>query len=133
MKRIIYVVLICSFILSFFIKDKYVELNNLVIVDSIGLECSDEVFNIYLKEVIPIKDDSGIEYEYKYYNIKSDDLEKSYSLFDEKINKMIYYKSTKNIITNCTNTKKLISTYKIKPKYIIHTNKNIKKELSKLS
>lgn len=133
MKRIIYVILISSFILSFFIKDKYVELNNLVIVDGIGVECSDEMFNIYLKEIIPIKDDSGIEYEYKYYNVKSDDIEKSYDLFDEKISKKIYYNSTKSVVTNCTNTKKLISTYNIKPKYIIHTNKNIKKELSKLS
>ena len=133
MKRIIYILLISSFILSFFIKDKYVELNNLVIVEGIGLECIDNEYSIHLKEVIPIKDDSGIEYEYKYYNVKSDDIEKSYDLFDEKISKKIYYNGTKYIITNCTNTKELISTYNINPKYIIHTNKNIKKELSKHS
>ena len=133
MKRIIYVILILSFFTSFFIKDKYVELNNLVIIDGIGVDCSDNQYNIYLKEIIPIKDDSGIEYEYKYYNVKDDDLEKSYNLFDEKISKKIYYKSTKYVISNCTNSKKLISTYNINPKYIIHTNKDIKKELSKTS
>ena len=133
MKKIIYIVIFTAFILSFFIKDKYIELNNLVIVEGIGLECSDEEYNIYLKEIIPVKDDSGIEYEYKYYNVKSDELNKSYSMFDEKISKEIYYDNTKYVITNCTSTKKLIYTYNINPKYIIHTNKNIKKELNDYS
>ena len=54
-------------------------------------------------------------------------------MFDEKISKEIYYDNTKYVITNCTSTKKLIYTYNINPKYIIHTNKNIKKELNDYS
>ena len=133
MKKIIYVVVFTAFILSFFIKDKYIELNNLVIVEGIGVECSDGEYNIYLKEIIPVKDDSGIEYEYKFYNVKSDELNKSYTMLDEKISKKIYYDNTRYVITNCTSTNKLIYTYNINPKYIIHTNKDIKKELSKYS
>ena len=75
--------------------------------------------NVFI-DTISEKDDSGIEYKYRYYT------------YHNKINNnKIYLKGTRYIITNCINTNEVINTYNLNPKYIYHTNKDIKKELSK--
>ena len=62
------VLFLVIFIFSFFIKkDKYIELNDLKIIDRITIKCN----KIILREVIPIRDDNGIEYKYKYYKINN--------------------------------------------------------------
>lgn len=55
------IIFIILFIFSLFVKlPKYRELNHLKIIDKITVTC-----NTYkLREVIPTKDDNGIEYEY---------------------------------------------------------------------
>ena len=99
---------------------KYRELNNIHIIEGIGINCINDKQIVYLKEIIPEKDDSGIEYKYRYYT------------YHNKINNnKIYLKGTRYIITNCINTNEVINTYNLNPKYIYHTNKDIKKELSK--
>ncbi len=120
MKRNILIIIICVILSIFLNIPEYRELNDLVIVDSIGLDC--EKNTIYLKEIIPEKDDNGIEYKYKYY--KFNDIDKI------KSNKF-YLNNSKYIITNCHNTKDFLNTYNIKYKYIYHTQEDIKKELSK--
>ena len=42
----------------------YVELNDLAIIRGIGVSCQEEV-SLYLQEIIPIKGDSGISYDYE--------------------------------------------------------------------
>ena len=66
MKRIILILLI---ILELFIIKipKYEELNNLVIIKEIAVEYSKDKYTIYLKEIIPIKANQGINYKYKIY------------------------------------------------------------------
>lgn len=76
----------------------YVELNNLVIVDDVY--CKDN--NIYIKEIIPIKDDSGISYKYKKYKIKLNNKDNILKDIESNINKKVYFKN-KNIIKNLTN------------------------------
>lgn len=117
MKRIFILIILIIICFYTFNIPKYRELNNIKIIEEIGYDCGNNT--IYLKEIIPEKDDSGIEYKYKIYNINNN------------INNTFYLKSTKYIITNCPNTSYLINKYNLTPKYIYHTNNDIKKELSK--
>ena len=43
---------------------QYVELNDLAIIRGVGVSCGEEI-NLYFQEIIPIKGDSGINYEYE--------------------------------------------------------------------
>ena len=120
MKKNILIIISVILISLIFNIPKYRELNNIHIIEGIGINCINDKQIVYLKEIIPEKDDSGIEYKYRYYT------------YHNKINNnKIYLKGTRYIITNCINTNKVINTYNLNPKYIYHTNKDIKKELSK--
>ena len=114
MKRIFLLSLIILFILVVFKIPEYRELNSIKIIESIGYDCLND--KVYLKEIIPEKDDSGIEYKYKIH-------------YTDKVSKDYYLKGTKYIITNCDNTNTLIYKYDLKPKYIYHTKNDIEKEL----
>ena len=63
MKRIFLLSLIILFILVVFKIPEYRELNSIKIIESIGYDCLND--KVYLKDIIPEKDDSGIEYKYK--------------------------------------------------------------------
>ena len=120
MKKNILIIVSVILISLIFNIPKYRELNNIHIIEGIGINCINDKQIVYLKEIISEKDDSGIEYKYRYYT------------YHNKINNnKIYLKGTKYIITNCINTNEVINTYNLNPKYIYHTNKDIKKELSK--
>ena len=120
MKKNILIIISVILISLIFNIPKYRELNNIHIIEGIGINCINDKQIVYLKEIIPEKDDSGIEYKYRYYT------------YHNKINNnKIYLKGTRYIITNCINTNEVINTYNLNPKYIYHTNKGIKKELSK--
>ena len=120
MKKNILIIISVILISLIFNIPKYRELNNIHIIEGIGINCINDKQIVYLKEIISEKDDSGIEYKYRYYT------------YHNKINNnKIYLKGTKYIITNCINTSNFINTYNLNPKYIYHTNKDIKKELSK--
>ena len=74
MKKIIIIISIIA--LTYFIKiPPYVELNDLAIIESIGIEYKDNQYIIYLKELIPTKSDQGIDYKYKYYETKSNEID----------------------------------------------------------
>ena len=98
MKKTLFII-IFLFIISLFIDiPDYVELNNLVIVDEVY--CKDN--NIYIKEIIPIKDNNGISYKYKKYKIKLNDKENILKDIETSINKKAHFKD-KDIIKNLTN------------------------------
>jgi hypothetical protein len=129
MKRIILIIIV--FIGLIFIKiPKYIELNNLIIVEGIGLECRDE-YTLYIKEVIPIKSDNGITYKYKIYENKSNEIDKLFDDIIDNSNKLIFYRDAKYIITNCDSSSIITDKIKLNVNYIKHTKNNIKKELSK--
>ena len=112
MKKVILLIIIIVPLL--FIKiPKYKELNHLIIIEKVGIDCSND--NIYLKEIIPLKDDNGIEYKYRIYR------------YNNKLNDLLkdnrYYLNKDLLITNCSNYNKYFNK-------IIYV-KNIKKELSK--
>lgn len=125
-----YLLLSFMIIIGFFLPiTDYVELNHLMIVKDIGLDCKDNIYHLYMKEIIPKKEDNGIQYDYQIYQGEGATILKAYQDLSNHTNKKIFFKNTKSIITNCTNTKDLIKTFTIKPKWIIHTKKSIKKEL----
>lgn len=124
-----YLFLIVSIITGLFLPLKnYVELNHLMIVESIGIDCNNE-YKLYLKEIIPEKGNNDINYKYKIYEGNGKSINISYKEILNNSNKKVFIKDTKTIITNCLNTKEILSYLNIKPKNIIYTKKDIKKEL----
>ena len=121
MKRIILILLI---ILELFIIKipKYEELNNLVIIKEIAVEYSKDKYTIYLKEIIPIKANQGINYKYKIYKETSTSIKKTYNKIVSKTKKKIYLNKVKTLTTNIKNTDKIKNELKIKPESIIHSN-----------
>lgn len=121
MKRIILILLI---ILELFIIKipKYEELNNLVIIKEIAVEYSKDKYTIYLKEIIPIKANQGINYKYKIYKETSTSIKKAYNKIVSKTKKKIYLNKVKTLTTNIKNTDKIKNELKIKPESIIHSN-----------
>ena len=108
---------------------EYVELNNLAIIEAIGVELSNDKYTIYLKEVIPKKDENGIKYEYKYYKSSDLNLEDAYKKLSDTTKKKLYYNDVKSLVINLEKSNKIVKLFSIKPKNIIHTKKDIYKEL----
>lgn len=127
MRKLIFLILILITILSIKIPP-YIELNDLVIIETIIIEKDNNTYNIYLKEIIPKKDNNSIIYEYKYYDSKNHNITKAIESIQTKINKKLYISKTKKLITNINNTDKIKKELGIKPNSIIHTQ-NIKKYL----
>ncbi len=115
MKRIIILILLLSISLMI---PKYTELNHLIIIDGIGIEKENNIYTIYLREIIPIKDNNSIKYEYKYYKEKDNDINKAINKINDKTNKKLYLDKIKFLVTNSNDYKSL----KIKFKNIYKTN-----------
>ena len=127
MKKITLLILIIITLLSLKIPP-YIELNDLVIIETIIIKKDNNIYNVYLKEIIPKKDNNSIIYEYKHYNSKNNNIIKAIESIQTKTDKKIYISKTKTLITNISNTDKLKKELNIKPNSIIHT-KNIEKYL----
>ena len=128
MKKIIIIILIT--IGAILVKiPPYVELNNLAIIESIGISYNDENYTIWLKEMLPIKDQNGINYNFKYYKRSSDSIENAYKKIKSKTKKKLYLKRIKLLITNVGESEKITKELKINPPSILHTNEPIYKEL----
>ena len=123
-------ILITIILMTIFIKvPKYVELNNLILVDGIGVSCRNESYTLFIKEIIPTKKETGIIYSYKIYEDTNSNINKAYKNIEKKVNKKIYSKEVRYIITDCDKSDKIIKYFNINPKYIKHTKKNIAKEI----
>lgn len=127
MKKITLLILILITLLSLKIPP-YIELNDLIIIETIIIKKDNNIYNVYLKEIIPKKDNNSIIYEYKYYDSKNNNIIKAIESIQTKTDKKIYISKTKTLITNISNTDKLKKELNIKPNSIIHT-KNIEKYL----
>lgn len=128
MKKIIPIILILISLL--FIKiPNYVELNNLAIIEKIGIQYQEKEYTIWLKEIIPLKAEQGIDYEYHYYKGSASSLKKALQQIERNTKKKIYLKKTKLLVTNLTNSKPTLKFFKINPKRIQHTTKDVNKVL----
>ena len=128
MKRLLLfiIILVGAFIFKI---PKYVELNNLAIIEGIGIEHLDNKYTIYLKEIIPKKKENGIIYEYKFYQSSDTNLNDAYKRLKTTTKKKLYYDDVKFLVLNIDKSSKVIKLFKIKPKNIIHKNKDILKSL----
>lgn len=111
---------------------KYNELNNLAIIESIAVEYDGTNYTLYLKEIIPTKNDQGIKYDYKYYQEKDKTIESSYKKIKEKTKKKLYLKRCKFLITNIHNSENIIKILSISPEIIYHEPNNIYEKLKKI-
>lgn len=116
MKKIIILILITLIFYTIGIP-KYTELNNLAIIEGVGVSYKDERYIVYLKEVIPVKNDQGIKYKYKYYEEEGDEIEKVFEKLKTKTKKKLYLKKAKFLITDVDDSgmieKKLKKTFKV--------------------
>ena len=80
---------------------EYVELNDLAIIRGVGLSCQGEKVTLTLKEIIPIKGENGITYQYEYYQGESKDISGAYRKILDKTKKKLYLSKVKFLVTNC--------------------------------
>lgn len=129
-KIIVLVVLIIMF--GFIIKiPEYHELNDLAIIQGVGVEHKNHSYIVYMKEVIPVRSDMGIDYEFKYYEGESSDLEKAIERVQDKTKKKLYYNKVKFLVTDIENSDYIKEVLKIKPRNVYHPSGDIKEHLKK--
>ncbi len=129
-KIIVLVVLIIMF--GFIIKiPEYHELNDLAIIQGVGVEYKNHSYIVYMKEVIPVRSDMGIDYEFKYYEGESSDLEKAIERVQDKTKKKLYYNKVKFLVTDIENSDYIKEVLKIKPRNVYHPSGDIKEHLKK--
>ena len=130
LKTVFVVILVLVPIFIFKIPE-YVELNDLAIIEGIGLSCHEDGVTLYLKEVVPVKSDAGITYQYNYYQSDGKKLDNAYQKIQNKEDKKIFIDRSQYIVTNCTSTDFIFEYFHLYDLKIQHTNKNIVKLLKK--
>lgn len=123
MKKIILLIIIVLE-LSLIKIPEYIELNDLAIIEEITIISNNNQYIINLKEIIPIKDDAGIDYEYKYYKKTGTNIKKIIMEIDNETKKKLYLNKVKSLTTNIINSNKILNDLNIKPKVINHLNNN---------
>ncbi len=119
-----------SLILLFiFLVPKYTELNNVMIIDGIGIIKNKDTYTVYLREIIPKKTDNGLTYTYKIYENTAKSILDSINNIEKKSKKTLYLKQVKILVTNY-DSNKIKKELKLKTKLVYHTN-NVKNKLKK--
>lgn len=121
MKKIILIILIVLE-LSIIKIPSYKELNNLAIIEEIKVIKVNNKYTITLKEIIPIKENDGINYKYKYYKESSNSITDTIDKLNNQTKKKLYLKKAKSLTTNIINSNNIIKELDIKPKIINHIN-----------
>lgn len=124
MKKIVLLLIFFS-ILTILLLDipKYNELNNISIIDKITINCSDNNYNVTLREVTLHRKDNGITFRYSYYK---NDIKNIYQLknnYLDKYHKVFYYDKVKVIDTNCNNSDEFKNIFN--KNVIINKNKEL--------
>ena len=119
-----YIIFLIIIILSFLFypREKYLELNNLAIIDQIEINCSLE-YKFSLREIIPVKSNNSLEYKYKKIIFTGDNLSSIKNKI-AKYSKKIYLKHIKVYKSNCSNDKLIFKFLSIKPKKIKKIEEN---------
>ncbi len=114
-----------------FFNPPYVELNDLAIIQGVGVSCGDEL-NLYLKEIIPIKGDSGIKYQYEYYQGMGNSVFDSFQNIQLKTKKKLYLKKAKFLVTDCTKSNKIIDSLSLNDLKIYHVKEDVFNKLKEV-
>ena len=91
----------------------YVELNHLIIVDEIHVICNDS-YTLMIREIIPIRENNSIDYQYKEYQSSHKDLELAKKRIEDDTKYPFYYKRAHLKISNCPNKKKILELFDLK-------------------
>ena len=110
---------------------KYVELNDLAIIQGVGYSCHDGNKILYLKEIIPIKGDAGLEYQYEYYQEQGEKFNNLVQKIEEHTKKKIYLSKVKFVVTNCDISKDVEEELKKEDIKIYYVENDIKQKLKK--
>lgn len=111
---------------------EYRELNDLAIIEGIAVYYDGNNYTVYLREVIPIKSEQGIDYEQKYYKSDANTVEKCYKKITENTAKKLYLKRCKVLITNLYTSEDILESIDINPKYIYHSMDDVYKLLKEI-
>lgn len=96
----------------------YRELNHLILIQSLQVNCQGEKYEVILKEIVPKKEDNGIQYDYKTYQEMGSNLLTIKKKIEKKESKYFYYKGIKKITTNCPNPSDILNTFQLSSKKI---------------
>ena len=97
----------------------YVELNHLVLIEKVEIQCIQQKYHVMIKEIIPKKEDNGIEYEYHTYKEIGDELSFTKKrIEEEKKGYKFYYHGVKRIQTNCDNIEEISKIFQVPKKKI---------------
>ena len=110
---------------------KYVELNDLAIIQGVGYSCHDGNKILYLKEIIPIKGDAGLEYQYEYYQEQGEKFNNLVQKIENHTKKKIYLSKVKFVVTNCDISKDVEEELKKEDIKIYYVENDIKHKLKK--
>ena len=110
---------------------KYVELNDLAIIQGVGYSCHDGNKILYLKEIIPIKGDAGLEYQYEYYQEQGEKFNNLVQKIENHTKKKIYLSKVKFVVTNCNISKDVEEELKKEDIKIYYVENDIKQKLKK--
>lgn len=110
---------------------KYVELNDLAIIQGVGYSCHDGNKTLYLKEIIPIKGEAGLEYQYEYYQEQGEKFNNLVQKIEEHTKKKIYLSKVKFVVTNCDISKDVEEELKKDDIKIYYVENDIKQKLKK--
>lgn len=110
---------------------KYVELNDLAIIQGVGYSCHDGNKILYLKEIIPIKGEAGLEYQYEYYQEQGEKFNNLVQKIENHTKKKIYLSKVKFVVTNCDISKDVEEELKKDDIKIYYVESDIKQKLKK--
>ena len=110
----------------------YVELNDLAIIRGVGVSCGKET-NLYLKEIIPTKGETGITYQYEYYQGAGKDVSKALEKINLKTKKKLYLSKVKFLVTDCTKSNHIMNDFELKHIKVYHVQDDVLKELKKIT
>lgn len=88
---------------------KYVELNHIHIIKEIQIICNQGFYEVSLKEIIPIKKDNGVNYQYKTYLEQGTSIHK---IKDKLDHHNYFYKDADIFMNHCHHKERLKKQFK---------------------
>ena len=108
------ILLLGTFFLLFFLPvPSYVELNDLALIQSMNITCLDSNYMVTLYEVLPKKEDNGIQYDHQSYKKEGKDFTSIKASLEMEIPKKIYYQGIQKITTNCSDISMALKTFSL--------------------
>ena len=125
MKRLIIVIISIAISIIFVDIPKYEELNNLAIIDAIGIEKENDTVRLVLREIVPLKDDNGIKYDYIYYKSNAQTVKEALIRIKKNTKKKVYLERCSYLVLDSNYSEDIKTTLHINPKIIYHRTDNV--------